>query len=246
MAPIKNVVLVFAMEAEAKPLIEHLGLKQDEPRAIPAPAPCVTYSGAFNGETVRVVWTGRDAEHGVDLVGTVPAALATYLALSAWPDTDLVISAGTAGGFKAKGAAIGDVFVSTTKMHHDRRIPLPGFDKFGLGFVPSAPTPRMQAALGLKPGVVTSGDSLDYTDRCMAIMLEHGAAVKEMEAGSIAWAAGLHGKPVLCIKAITDIVDGDRATHEEFLENLHSAAAALQGMLPRVLEFVNGKTLEQL
>lgn len=102
-----------------------------------------------------------------------------------------------------QGAAIGDVFVSTSKMHHDRRIPLPGFDKFGLGSVPSAPTPRMQAALGLKPGVVTSGDSLDYTDRCMAIMVEHGAAVKEMEAGSIAWAAGLFGKPVLCIKAIT-------------------------------------------
>jgi 5'-methylthioadenosine nucleosidase len=41
-------------------------------------------------------------------------------------------------------------------------------------------------------------------------------------------------------------VDGDRPTHEEFLENLHSAAAALQGMLPRVLEFVNGKALGEL
>lgn len=28
-----------------------------------------------------------------------------------------------------QGASIGDVFVSTGKMHHDRRIPLPGFDK---------------------------------------------------------------------------------------------------------------------
>jgi hypothetical protein len=28
-----------------------------------------------------------------------------------------------------QGAGIGDVFVSTGKMHHDRRIPLPGFDK---------------------------------------------------------------------------------------------------------------------
>ena len=40
-------------------------------------------------------------------------------------------------------------------------------------------------------------------------------AVKEMEAGSIAWAAGLHGTPLLCIKAITDIVDGGRATEDE-------------------------------
>lgn len=28
-----------------------------------------------------------------------------------------------------QGAGIGDVYVSTGKLHHDRRIPLPGFDK---------------------------------------------------------------------------------------------------------------------
>jgi 5'-methylthioadenosine nucleosidase len=62
-----------------------------------------------------------------------------------------------------QGAAIGDVFVSTGKMHHDRRIPLPGFDKQGLGYVESTPTPQLQAALQLKAGIVTSGNSLDYT-----------------------------------------------------------------------------------
>lgn len=206
----------------------------------------MTYSGAVGATRVRVAWTGRDAAHGVDLVGVVPAALATYLALSAWPEADLVLSAGTAGGFAARGAAIGDVFVSTGKMRHDRRIPLPGFDRFGLGEVASPPTPNMQAALGLKPGLVTSGDSLDYTDRCMEIMTQHGAHVKEMEAGAVAWAAALHGKPVVCIKAITDIVDGGRPTQEEFLENLGAAAAALQRVLPRVVEFVGGKALAEL
>jgi 5'-methylthioadenosine nucleosidase len=78
-------------------------------------------------------------------------------------------------------------------------------------------------------------------------MNEHGAAVKEMEAGAIAWVVTqLFKKPMFCSKAITDIVDGGRPTNEEFLENLHAAAAALQGMLPRVLEFVAGKTVEEL
>ncbi len=36
------------------------------------------------------------------------------------------------------------------------------------------------------------------------------AAVKEMEAAAIAWVCGLYGKPLLCVKAITDIVDGGR------------------------------------
>ncbi len=65
------------------------------------PAPCSTYSGTVGELAVHVVWNGRDAAHGVDNVGTVPAALSTYLALQAFKP-DLIISAGTAGGFKAK------------------------------------------------------------------------------------------------------------------------------------------------
>lgn len=68
---------------------------------IPAPAPCVTYSGKHHGVDVHVVWSGHDHEHGVDLIGTVPASLATYLACQAL-NPDLIISAGTAGGFKAR------------------------------------------------------------------------------------------------------------------------------------------------
>lgn len=34
-------------------------------------------------------------------------------------------SAGTAGGFRSRGAAIADVFVSTGMVNHDRRIPIP-------------------------------------------------------------------------------------------------------------------------
>jgi len=49
-----------------------------------------------------------------------------------------------------------------------------------------------------------------------------------------------------CSQAITDIVDGGRPSHEEFLENLHAAAAALQSTLPQVLEFMAGKQISEL
>lgn len=61
--------------------------------------------------------------HTVDNVGTVPAAVAAYLAVQSFAP-DLVVNAGTAGGFKSRGAAIGDVYVGTSTVHHDRRIPL--------------------------------------------------------------------------------------------------------------------------
>lgn len=70
-------------------------------RRIPPPAPCVTYSGQHGGVDVHVVWSGHDVEHGVDLIGTVPASLSTYLACQSL-NPDLIISAGTAGGFKAR------------------------------------------------------------------------------------------------------------------------------------------------
>lgn len=76
-------------------------------RSIPGPAPCVSFSGACGGVAVHAVWNGRDAVYGVDLVGTVPASLTTYVSLQAWPATDLVISAGTAGGFKAQVGGCG-------------------------------------------------------------------------------------------------------------------------------------------
>lgn len=242
---IKSVVLVFAMDAEAQPLVQKLGLLRDDPPKLMQPSPAVTYSGKVGDLEVHVVWNGKCAKNGVDLVGTVAASLATYLALQAFAP-DLVISAGTAGGFKARDAAIGDVFVSSAKINHDRRIPIPGFDAYGLDYTPSTPTPNLQKALGLKVGLVTSGNSLDYTEKCLSIMTAHNAAVKEMEAAAIAWVASMFGTPMFCVKAVTDIVDGDRPTQEEFLENLTAAAMALQQKLPLVLDFVAGKQVSEL
>jgi 5'-methylthioadenosine nucleosidase len=70
--------------------------------------------------------------------------------------------------------------------------------------------------------------------------------VKDMEAAAIAWAAELTSTPLLTLKVVTDIVDGERATQDEFLENLHTAAASLQKNLNNVLDFVLGKTIGEL
>ncbi len=71
----------------------------------------------------------------------------------------------------------------------------------------------------MQEGIVSSGNSLDYTKEDMERMTEHGVAVKEMEAASIAWAAHLFGTPMFALKAITDIVDGGtllQYIHETF------------------------------
>ena len=56
--------------------------------------------------------------------------------------------------------------------------------------------------------MVSSGNSLDYTEQDMTFMLSNKVAVKEMEAAAVAWVASLFQTPMFCLKSITDIVDG--------------------------------------
>ena len=77
-------------------------------------------------------------------------------------------------------------------------------------------------------------------------MLENDASVKDMEAAAIAWAAEIWGTPHFGVKVVTDIVNGDKPTHEESLANLRAAAESLQGTLPRVIDYVCDKKHEEL
>jgi 5'-methylthioadenosine nucleosidase len=240
---VSSLLIVIAMEAEAAPLLAHLQL---EPLACDAPfAPCSLRSGIYKGTRVTVVTNGKDPQFGVDNVGTVPAALATFLAINQ-VRPDLVINAGTAGGFKGKGAAIGDPFISTSLKNHDRRIAIPGFTEYGIDHCKSLPCPNLVRSLNLKTGVVTTGNSLDHTDMDDKMMLDNDASVKDMEGAAIAWTAALSRTPFFALKVVTDIVDSDRPTHVEFLENLHAAAKSLQESLPKIVEFVAGKKLADL
>ena len=80
----------------------------------------------------------------------------------------------------------------------------------------------------------------------MEMMLSNDAVVKEMEAAAIAWVAELSNTPFFALKVVTDIVDGDQVTQDEFLANLHTAATTLQEKLLAVITFVAGKPLSDL
>ena len=67
---IKHVVVLIAMEAEGKPLIEGLNLKKIEIQN--KVAPCQVYQGEYHGGVLSVVLNGKDVRHNVDNVGTTP------------------------------------------------------------------------------------------------------------------------------------------------------------------------------
>jgi hypothetical protein len=125
---IKVVLVLIAMEAEAKPFIEKLNLVE-QPLNL---GPCMSYKGVVGDLTVVCVTNGKDVRHSVDNVGTTPAAISTFIAINTYKPC-LIINAGTAGGFNRVGGNIGDVYICNNFKHHDRRIPIPGFENYGLG-----------------------------------------------------------------------------------------------------------------
>ncbi|KAG5390286.1 hypothetical protein IGI04_031827 [Brassica rapa subsp. trilocularis] len=237
--PISTVVFVIAMQAEAQPLVNKFGLSETTDSPLGKGLPWVLYHGLHKDLRIYVVCPGKDAASGmflllplfitlidinnnsasvngagIDSVGTVPASLITFASIQAL-QPDILINAGTCGAFKVKGANIGDVFLVSDVVFHDRRIPIPMFDLYGVGLRQAFSTPNLLKELNLK-----------------------GAAV--------AYVAELLKVPVIFLKAVTDLIDGDKPTAEEFLQNLAVVTSALEETATKVINFIHGKTLSDL
>lgn len=245
MAPIKRLLVVFAMEQEGQPLVDSLGLTRVS-AGLPG-LPAIVHQGTHKDAEVTVIMAGTHPDHpGVQCVGTVPAAVTVYAAVHAYKP-DLVLNAGTAGGFASRGAAICDVYIATSTAFHDRRIDgIPGYAAYGRAHLAHIPVPLLLSATGWKSGTVTSSDALDHTPEDDKRMADNNASVKDMEAAAIAYVTGLIGLPLLSLKVVTDIVDGPRATPEEFLANLSAASARLAEAVPVAIAHLAGREPDSL
>ncbi|KAJ8767574.1 hypothetical protein K2173_017918 [Erythroxylum novogranatense] len=224
--PISSILIIIAMQTEAMPVVNKFELKEETDSLFPSGVPWVRYHGTYKDLQIDLVWPGKDPTLGVDSVGTVSASLVTYAAIQTLKP-DLIINAGTCGGFKAKGASIGDVCLVSDVAFHDRRIPIPVFDLYGVGLKKSFPAPNLLKELNLKIGKLSTGDSLDMSPQDESSIIANDATFKDME-------------------AVTDIVDGDKPTAEEFLQNLVAVTAALDQAVAQVVDFINGKSLSKL
>ncbi|XP_004500745.1 5'-methylthioadenosine/S-adenosylhomocysteine nucleosidase [Cicer arietinum] len=243
--PISNIVIVIAMETEAQPVVNKFHLIQDPHSPFPQGVPWVRYHGTYKGLNLNLISPGKDPTFGVDSVGTISSALVTYAAIQAL-QPDLIINAGTAGGFKARGASVGDIFIVSDCAFHDRRIPIPVFDLYGVGLRKAFETPNLLKELNLKVAKLSTGDSLDMTQQDESSITANDATVKDMEGAAVAYVADLLKVPAIFVKAVTDIIDGDKPTAEEFLQNLAAVTAALDLAVEKVINFINGKCISEL
>ncbi|XP_038984860.1 5'-methylthioadenosine/S-adenosylhomocysteine nucleosidase-like isoform X15 [Phoenix dactylifera] len=219
--PISTVLIIIAMQTEALPLVNKFHLSEDiDGSLFPKGVPWVRYHGIYKELHINLVWTGKDSILGVDSIGTISASLVSYASIQALKP-DLIINAGTAGGFKAKGACVADVYLVSNVAFHDRRIPI-------------------------HVGKLSTGDSLDMSPQDEVLILANDAVVKDMEGAAVAYVADLLSVPAIFIKAVTNTVDGQKSIAEEFLQNLIAVCTTLAQTVSQVVDFISGKCLSEL
>ncbi|XP_038984858.1 5'-methylthioadenosine/S-adenosylhomocysteine nucleosidase-like isoform X13 [Phoenix dactylifera] len=213
--PISTVLIIIAMQTEALPLVNKFHLSEDiDGSLFPKGVPWVRYHGIYKELHINLVWTGKDSILGVDSIGTISASLVSYASIQALKP-DLIINAGTAGGFKAKGACVADVYLVSNVAFHDRRIPI-------------------------HVGKLSTGDSLDMSPQDEVLILANDAVVKDMEGAAVAYVADLLSVPAIFIKAVTNTVDGQKSIAEEFLQNLIAVCTTLAQTVSQVVDFISG------
>ncbi len=221
--------LYIAMQAEAQGLLEAL-----DAQPLPEQPVIGTY---YQAGDWLIATSGKDRTTGVDCVGTEPAALIANDLITRHGVTSL-LNAGTCGAHSSLGAEIAQAFlISPTLFNHDHRIPLPRFDEFGRGSHPASPEAASLASqLDLPTAVLSSGNSLDHTERDLEIFLANGARLKDMEGSALAWVCRQHDIPLLCLKIVTDIFDLPHPAAAQFEANLAAASERLTHEVLRLRE----------
>lgn len=230
-----HICYIFAMEAEARPLIEQL--KAEEQRDFFAPLPCRLYTshlpsavplafGEGSGVRCSIVTTGR--QHDRDLIGCEAAALATTMAIQRL-SPDLIISSGTCGGWARKGMTVGQVYIANGAMFHDRRVPGDNaWDTQGLGnYSVWDGSFSLAERLHLPMGKVTTGSSFDLLPIEDEYIDANGGQLKEMEGASVAFVCSVFGVPVMLVKAVTNLRDAPSDDIADFQTHLKTVSQRL-------------------
>jgi 5'-methylthioadenosine nucleosidase len=244
--PIQKIMLLVAMNKEAQPIIQHMNMKQIE-HTMDSQLPASAYEAEMEKGRVILVVSGKCMSHGVDRIGAQGLNLVAWEALKSFKP-DLLINAGTAGGFQKQGAAPGDVYVSTESIkYHDRLLkPDMVFLNYGVGSYRCLPIPYIAKRLGLKEGVISTGGSLLSSPQEIEQMTVNNAAVKEMEAAGIAEVAQMRNVPFIGLKIVTDLVDTDECPQNQFTNNFDNLINHLADKVQQLCIVLMGQPLDKI
>jgi 5'-methylthioadenosine nucleosidase len=217
-------LIICALSIEAEPIVEQLNLT-----VFKSPLPqCLNAQTFIRSDIgVMLITLGYCSRHQVDHIGATPASIIAWESIRLIKP-NLVINAGTAGGFLHRGAKIGDVYLSNKFVYyHGRHICSKKYHEYSVGKFPCADFGHLSNQIGAKLGVLSSSDSVIATHEDTMKMNALKTNAKDMEAAAIAEICNLNKTPFVALKVITDYVDCSIDMVVQFRDNHQKAAAAL-------------------
>jgi 5'-methylthioadenosine nucleosidase len=235
----KHICFIVAMQGEAQPLIDHYGLRP-QVKVFPHYLPMRLFQNDYRNHRISLVTNGHDERFDIDNIGTQAATLSTFVAIEHL-EPDLIINVGTAGGFREKGLDIGDVVLAQGAVYfHDRRIPIDKFREYGLGSYPLSDQTELIRRLGIKAGILSTGNAFDYSKNDQQVMDQIGATVKDMEAAAIAWVCEMSKVPLIILKGVTDFVDTKVASEAQFIQNFTRCMENVKSKSIQLIDHLTG------
>lgn len=233
----RRILLVMAMREEAEPVIQRLDLHETRSTLDPRD-PMRVFEGRLGRRKLVLILNGKGPrEPYLNLTGPVAAAMTTSQAIRAF-SPDLVINAGTAGGFGSRGLQVGDVALSRAIVFHDRHSPFGGArEAYALGRYSQPRTERAATELGLKTAVVATGNSfVNVSTTDLSVIRRVDASVVEMEAAAVAEVCAIYKVKMVALKAVTD--DVEHPSVAQFSDNLRLASSNLADKLRELLIYL--------
>jgi nucleoside phosphorylase len=234
----KKVAIQVAMKEEGLGLIESLGLIENE--ALDRDFGFRKFHGHFgvNLELI-VLLQGTDSDHHVEQIGLEAAAVCASMIIDRIKP-DLLMNFGTSGAYAKNGFSVGEVvLVESGIQYHDRRVPIPGYRESQLGFYPVSDHSGLKKHLAVKTAKLSSGSSLEMSERDSEMLQEQNADIKEMECAAIAWVAMKKKTPFVAIKSVTDLLDSPERHEDQFIKNLRLASKNVQQGVISSLQYLD-------
>lgn len=243
---VRKILLLVAMNKEAQPIIQKMQMKEID-SGLDEHLPAQAYETVTEKGKIVLVVSGKCPAHGVDRIGTQGLNLVAWEAIKTF-SPDILINAGTGGGFKRNGSQPGDVYISSESIKYHDRLFFPDmfFLKYGIGSYKCLEVPYLAKRLGLKQGVISSGGSMLASAQEEAQMEQNMASVKEMEAAGIAEVAQLKNVPFVALKIITDLVDTNECAQNQFTNNFDKLISHLAEKVHDLCSILIGEKISNI
>jgi nucleoside phosphorylase len=229
-----SIGIYVALPQEAQPIISQFGMTKsnDVPRGLPIER----YTGAFKGVPLTLYTAGKDRRYGVPNIGPEIAFLATHVLIER-ETPKLILNPGVAGGAKALGCKVNEIYVGQGSVgFHDRHSPVELYEKYLKGEFPICDFPVLRNSRHLKFGLLSSGASFDHKPEEAKTLVQAGIRLKDMEGASVAWACHLHNTPFLPIKVVSDFYDDPTPFADQFYANFPTACALMGNGVKEVIQ----------